>query len=559
MRPANDPAELTGGEDLPKSILVIDDDPLILEFMIKWLVADGFHTFAAPGGQEGLALLRSRTFDLVLLDLAMPAPDGFQVLATITRDTPELPVIIVSGLGSQDSAIKALRLGAWDFVTKPMERPLLRHQISKALERAELIKEKARHQQYLHDEVERRTALLNRRTADLEEANRGLQREIKSRQESEQRLRQAMEEWQTTFNSMTDFISIHDQEFTIVRANQALANYLGKTPEELIGQKCYHVFHDRTSPWVPCPHRDLLADGQPHTAEVFDPHLGIPLLITVSPVSSDGKLLGSIHVAKDISRQKRLEEERQKSANLESIAVLCGGLAHDFNNLLTALSGYIDLALMEKRPQELPHWLNHAKMVTNLAMELTRQLLAFSKGGSPILNHVSVFMLLQDSLDHLRKSVSQIRPEVRISEDIWPINGDHGQLRTVLRNIFYNAAEAMPDGGTLTIEATNCPKCPQEPHSLNQDSPPSPLEGDSVLITVTDQGVGISPEILGRIFDPYFTTSGKGATKGKGLGLALCYSIISKHHGKISVASQRDQGTTVSIYLPAIPTTAPVH
>ncbi len=239
------------------------------------------------------------------------------------------------------------------------------------------------------------------------------------------------------------------------------------------------------------------------------------------------------------------DDERQKALNLEALGSLCGGLAHDFNNLLTALGGYLDLSLRETDPEAQRQWLKQAKMVNNLAVELTRQLLAFSKGGEPILASVSVRALVGESLGHLGKAMPQLKAEERIAPDIWPVRGDHGQLRTVIRNICYNAAEAMPEGGVLVIEAENLPAGPGGGPAAN------PLGRDAVRLSLTDHGVGIPPEIIGRIFDPYFTTSPKGAAKGKGLGLALCHTIVSRHQGRIGIKSQLGQGTTVSIILPA--------
>jgi len=541
MTPPDDsPCEQTSVASQPQTILVIDDEQLILDLLASWLSTAGFHTITAQNGESGLTLFRSQPVDLVLTDLVMPEIDGLQVLATIGNENPGLPVIIVSGLGNLQDSIKALRLGAWDYISKPVDLPLLLHQINKALERAALLKENARYRQNLQIEVEQRTAQLKQRTEDLEQANLHLHREIEVRQQIEAKLQAANDQWQTTFDSMPDFLSIHDQDYTVIKTNKALAEFLGQPPENLIGKKCYQLFHGTCVPWSSCPHRELLATGKPHACEVNDPHIGRPLQVSVSPIRIDGNTIGSIHIARDISQQKKLEEERQKNKNLESISVLCGGLAHDFNNLLAALSGYIDLAKMEKVAERLPHWLDNAKMITKMAAELTKHLLIFSKGGHPVFSDVAVPLLIRDSLNIEKNGFSAVRPEVRIAEDIWPINGDHDQLRTVIRNIFYNAAEAMPDGGALTIEAHNIPRGNN-----------SPLDRDSVLLRFTDQGVGISPEIIDKIFDPYFTTSARGAIKGKGLGLALCHSIITKHHGLISISSTKDQGTIVSIYLPA--------
>ncbi|MDA8419571.1 MAG: ATP-binding protein, partial [Desulfobacteraceae bacterium] len=166
-------------------------------------------------------------------------------------------------------------------------------------------------------------------------------------------------------------------------------------------------------------------------------------------------------------------------------------------------------------------------------------------GGEPMLASVSVRALVGESLGHLGKAMPLLKAEERIAPDIWPVRGDYGQLRTVIRNIYYNAAEAMPEGGTMVIEAENLPAGPGGGQVAN------PLGRDAVRISLTDHGVGIPPEIINRIFDPYFTTCPKGAAKGKGLGLALCHTIISRHQGQIDIKSQLGQGTTVSLTLPA--------
>ncbi|MBU4151413.1 MAG: response regulator, partial [Proteobacteria bacterium] len=164
-----------------KTILVIDDDPTTLNLLVNRLSNAGFSPVTTKNSAEALTLLRNQSFDLILTDLVMPEIDGFQVLSTVTHEDPELPVIIISGQAGINESIKALRLGAWDFVTKPIDVALLIHQINKALERAALLKENTNYRHKLKAEVEARTAELYKRTQELEDSNNALRHEIQTR------------------------------------------------------------------------------------------------------------------------------------------------------------------------------------------------------------------------------------------------------------------------------------------------------------------------------------------------------------------------------------------
>jgi len=241
----------------------------------------------------------------------------------------------------------------------------------------------------------------------------------------------------------------------------------------------------------------------------------------------------------DINQQKLAEEELLKMNKLRSIGTLAGGIAHDFNNILMGIFGNIDIAKeMIDQDHNAYEFLHRAGKSLGRASRLTQQLLTFSKGGAPVKEHTQILTLIREAID-FDLAGSNVLPVVSCEPEIWLTDVDKGQIGQVLSNLFINAKQAMPDGGQLSIDLTNC--------EIEQIST-LPLEsGVYVKITITDTGMGIEKEHLSRIFDPYFSTK----QTGSGLGLASTYSIVVKHKGHIQVHSTIGEGTTFTLYLPA--------
>ncbi len=260
---------------------------------------------------------------------------------------------------------------------------------------------------------------------------------------------------------------------------------------------------------------------------------------------SEGRTVRTYGVNQDITERKRMEGELLRVQKLESVGLLAGGIAHDFNNILTTILGNISMAKMQvKRGDEMFELLSEAEMASTRAQALTKQLLTFAKGGSPLKETASIKDILKESsIFVLRGSKSNC--EFLIAEDLWPAEIDVGQISQVINNIVINANQAMPKGGIIQIAALNL--MINGRHGL-------PLKpGRYIRISIIDQGIGIAQNHLLNIFDPYFTTK----QAGSGLGLATSYSIIKKHDGHISVESQLGVGTTFDVYLPASDKTVP--
>jgi len=218
---------------------------------------------------------------------------------------------------------------------------------------------------------------------------------------------------------------------------------------------------------------------------------------------------------------------------------LAGGIAHDFNNILASMMVNITLAKMNiNKERKVLAKLNDAEKALSRAKDLTRQLLTFSKGGAPIKSVASIQGLLRDTSD-FALSGSNVKCNCNISDELWDVDVDEGQISQVIQNLIINAEQAMPDGGNVHIHAENLVIDSQEGFSLNP--------GRYIRVIISDKGVGIPQEHLDKVFDPFFTTK----PRGSGLGLSTAYSIIKNHNGLIRVESRQGGGTTFIIYLPA--------
>lgn len=255
-------------------------------------------------------------------------------------------------------------------------------------------------------------------------------------------------------------------------------------------------------------------------------------------IDDRGAVSHIVVICEDITERRMMHAELVKSQKLESLGVLAGGIAHDFNNILTGIIGYISFAqkLIEESHRSATV-LVEAKNAAYRAAELARQLLTFSKGGTPVKKAVSVRQILKESASFVL-SGSNVLYVIEVPDDLPAIEVDEGQIIQVLHNIIINASQAMPHGGRIVISGACITVADGNVMSL--------ASGSYVRLTVTDTGCGISEENQKRIFDPYFTTK----VGGSGLGLAMAHSIVSRHGGFIGVHSVLGEGTRFELYLP---------
>jgi len=252
-----------------------------------------------------------------------------------------------------------------------------------------------------------------------------------------------------------------------------------------------------------------------------------------SITSGEGAVVSHVVTLEDVTALQLAREGLAKKEKLESLGLLAGGIAHDFNNILLAIFGNISLARFHPDdPEVVAKRLGDAESAIDRATRLTKQLLTFARGGEPVKESVDLGELLQDAARELLQE-SPVDCRFSLEGNLWPVEADPGQLAQVIRHLVQNALQAMPEGGSLSVAAENASS--------------RPGGGRFVKVTVSDTGTGIAQGNLARIFDPYFTTK----PQASGLGLATCYSVITKHGGKIRAASTEGSGSSFSFSLPA--------
>jgi len=252
---------------------------------------------------------------------------------------------------------------------------------------------------------------------------------------------------------------------------------------------------------------------------------------------------GCIFQFRDITDSKIMEKEYVKIQKLESLGLLAGGIAHDFNNILGGILMNAQMARVHMETgRDASSYLRGIEEATHKGSRLTQQFLTFARGGNPEKRFTSIENLLKDSVEFILHG-SNVGCEFEIEPGLWGVEVDEGQISQVIQNLVMNAKEAMPDGGVIRIGIRN----------LALEQPPLGIQkrafhpGNFLAIAIRDDGPGIPPEHLGTIFDPYFTTK----PRNNGLGLATAHSIMSRHHGFLTVSSEEGRGSTFCLYLPA--------
>jgi two-component system, cell cycle sensor histidine kinase and response regulator CckA len=391
--------------------------------------------------------------------------------------------------------------------------------------------------------------------------------DITDRKKAEEKLKESEQRLHRVIEGSPIPTFVIGKDHRVIYWNRALEELSG-IKAEIVGTKGqWRAFYNEERPCL----ADLLVDqalesipqwyldkytksrlvDEAYEATDFFPELGESgkwLHFTAAVIrDTHGNLVGAIETLDDVTDRRRAEEELSRVNKLESLGIFASGIAHDFNNLVSVMLRNIfaaKLSLPDEQQELLGEGLEIAEKVGHQAKELAHRLMTFAKGGEPVRKIGSISKLLTDSVD-LPLSGSNVICESSLPDNLWPVEMDDVQIRQVIHNLLINAREAMHDVGIITIRAENV--------NISAGDGLPLKEGSYVKWSIRDHGAGISKENLPKIFDPYFTTKPTGSARGMGLGLAVCYSIIKKHDGFITVESEPGMGSTVIVYLPASP------
>jgi two-component system cell cycle sensor histidine kinase/response regulator CckA len=487
-------------------VLHLEDDKNDRLFVQEMTHADGLDCefTAVQTRNEFEKALHQGSFDLIISDYSMPSFDGMSGLSIAHELSPKTPFIFFSGTIGEDSAVKSLKRGAVDYVTK--QRP---HRLVPAI----------------------RQALRNAESQVL------LQRtEEKNREQAE------------LLDKATDAILVCDLSNRIIYWNESAERIYGWTEIEVIGKDMIEVlFHgkppsqiqemmkgvDERGEWTGELH-ELTKDGKSVIVQ------GRATLIRDDNRQPKSLLL----INTDITERKQLEEQFLRSQRLESLGVLISGIAHDLNNALAPVLLGIDM--LRTSPAEKEDILKTMQSSAKRGADMVKQVLAFARGGDTHKTLIHVEPLVKE----MGKIITDTFPknidcQVKLSKELWPVSGIPTQLYQVLMNLCVNARDVMPEGGTLSLVTENV----RVDAAMAAGHPDAKL-GNYVCVSVTDTGSGISAEQMQKIFQPFFTTKPMG--KGTGLGLSTSLSIIKNHGGFLTVHSDVGRGTEFKFYLPAV-------
>jgi PAS domain S-box-containing protein len=361
-------------------------------------------------------------------------------------------------------------------------------------------------------------------------------RDITERLKVEENIKKAAEEWRTTFDAITDPISIIDSDCRLLRVNNAFGKMVGKSPAELVGATCFTSVHHANCPIEKCPHQETLKTKKPAVAEIVEHsnNNNRSFEVSTSPIFTDkGEVTASVHIVRDTTERRKIQDQLMLTDRLASIGELVSGVAHEINNPLTGIIGFSQLLLEKNVADEIKDELQIIQNESQRMAGIVRDLLTFARKHQPVKQPNQVNQIIEDvlKLRSYEHKLNNINADRKFAPNLPSVMVDYFQMQQVFFNLILNAEYFMlkeHGQGILTITTQQI--------------------DDYVRISFQDDGPGVSPDIMEKVFDPFFTTKEVG--KGTGLGLSICHGIIGEHGGRIYAQSEPGHGASFVIELP---------
>jgi PAS domain S-box-containing protein len=390
----------------------------------------------------------------------------------------------------------------------------------------------------------------------LEDAKRHvaeMEHEIAERRQAEESLRTSERLNRTLVEHLPHRILVKDRNSIILFCNARYADDAGKLPEDMVGRAALTFRPPGVGERDDIEDREVMKNGTLMDIEAPS-WVGSQErwwhTVKVPYRDEHGTVIGIIIVSEDITARRTLEAQYQQAQKMEAIGRLAGGIAHDFNNLLTAILGYCELVRSDLPEGARQSDVNEIQKAALSAAALTRQLLAFSRKQIIEPSIVDLNAVIADLRTMLERLIGEdVKVVMVLQPDLNPVLVDRGQLEQIVMNLAVNARDAMPTGGTLTIETADG-RGDTAPSARSAGDPAD----DQVRLTVSDTGIGMTPEVQARVFEPFFTTKEPG--KGTGLGLATIHGIATQNGGSVTVTSEIGRGTRFTVRFPRAAATA---
>jgi len=489
-----------------KKILIVDDELLILKIIGDILGKEGYEVRTAINYFNASRYLEEEKFDVVITDIRMPEKSGIDLLTHVREINSDIPVILMTGFASLETAVEAVKQGAFDYLTKPLDFNKLKRIVSHSIERFELLSSN------------------KKLVRELQEINSNLEIKVSERtRELHNILHSANESIVTTDNDLIikttnpKTIEIYDKDC------------VGKKLDELISGINFETI-------IPKILRDSSYITK-HEVKYGEKHLEISLSQLVDFDTKES--FGVIVITDDITEKKKLEKQLLQSAKMSAVGQLAAGVAHEFNNVLSGIVGYTSLAMSRNDVKKIREDLVIVDKASNRAIEVVRKLLAFSRQKDEKYTLSNIEEVIDDTLSLINNTLNQ--EGVRIIKHFGktpPVKVNQNEIQQVVLNMVINAIQAIDENTDLSSE--------NKVIGVTTEA----VDG-FVKMDISDTGIGIPHENIPKIFEPFFTTRAKNSKEpGTGLGLPITYAIIERHGGSIDVDSEIGKGTTFTIWIP---------